>query len=65
MTTQTHIQTRTERLTLEEYLKTPEMKTRFDVVDGEIIMAAAPSLKHQIIGNNMHLVLGQFVQERD
>ena len=65
MTTQTQIKAQTERLTLEEYLKTPEIKSRFDVVDGVIIMAAAPRLIHQIINGNMHLILRRFVDERE
>ena len=65
MTTQTQTRTQTERLTLEEYLKTPEIEGRFDVIDGVIIMAAAPRLIHQIINGNMHFILRQFVNERE
>ena len=63
MTTQTPI--RTQRLTLEEYLDLPGIEGRFDVVDGEIIVAAAPRLIHQIVSGNMHFILRQFVNERE
>ena len=59
MTTQTQI--RTQRLTFEEYLDLPIIEGRFDVVDGEIIMAAAPNVRHQRISGRIFLILQPFV----
>ena len=44
--------TQTHRLTYEEYLKTPEIKVRFDIVDGVMTIAPTPTVAHQrILGN--------------
>ena len=63
MTTQTPI--RTQRLTLEEYLDLPRIEGRFDVVDGEIIMASSPLPEHQVVLREFFLVLHAFVAEHD
>ncbi len=39
--------TTTTRLTYEEYLKEPESMLRYEIVDGEMIMSAAPNPYHQ------------------
>ena len=36
-------------LTYQEYLDLPEMKARYSIVDGELLMAAAPTPDHQMI----------------
>ena len=61
MTTQ--IQTR--RYTFEEYLQLPEAEGRFDVVDGEIILASSPLPEHQIVSRTIFLTLHTFVTERN
>ncbi len=53
-----------KRLTYEEYLKGPEIKARFDIVDGEMIMAPSPTLEHQKILRQLFRSLDQFVAER-
>ena len=53
--------TQTQRLTYEEYLKTPEIKARYDIVDGVMIMAPAPSINHQVVLGNLHAHLRQFI----
>jgi Uma2 family endonuclease len=47
MTTQTRL------LTYEEYLNEPESKERREIVDGEVVMVAAPTLYHQTISVNI------------
>ena len=53
--------TTTKPLTYEEYLDTPEIEGRFDIVDGEMIMAPSPIPEHQIISRKFFLVLHQFI----
>jgi hypothetical protein len=36
----------TKKLTYEEYLKGPEIKARYDIVDGRMIMAPSPTTQH-------------------
>ena len=57
--------TQTQLLTYEEYLDTPEIEGRFDIVDGEIIMAPSPIPEHQIVGSEFHLILGPFAREHN
>ena len=54
----------TKRLTYEEYLKGPEIKARYDIVDGVMIMAPSPTLEHQKILPQLFLSLHRFVAER-
>ncbi len=56
--------TQTKRLTYREYLKTPEIKARYDIVDGVMTIAPAPSLEHQKILRQLFLLLHQFVSEQ-
>ena len=55
--------TQTRRLTYDEYLQGPEIKRRYDIVDGEMIMAPAPTVKHQQILGQIFLLIHQFVTE--
>ena len=55
--------TQTQKLTYEEYLKTPEIKARYDIVDGVMIMAPSPTLRHQTILRQLFLLLNRFVAE--
>ena len=57
--------TTTKPLTYEEYLDTPEIEGRFDIVDGEMIMAAAPTNEHQETIGEFHFILRDFVKERN
>ena len=54
----------TRRLTYEEYLKSPEIKQRYEIVDGEMIMAPAPTVRHQQILRQLFVLLHRFVSER-
>lgn len=53
----------TRKLTYEEYLKSPEIKQRYEIVDGEMIMAPAPTLEHQNILRQLFRLLDRFVIE--
>jgi len=53
--------TQTKRLTYEEYLIGPEIKQRYDIVDGEMIMAPAPTLEHQRILLRLVLIVAPHV----
>ena len=57
--------TQTQLLTYEEYLDTPEIKGRFDIVDGEMIMAPSPIPEHQITFRQFFRILDRFVVERN
>ena len=52
------------RFTYEDYLTTPEDE-RYELLDGHLIMIAAPNLKHQRVQRNLGQKLNQFIQERD
>jgi Uma2 family endonuclease len=54
----------TRRLTYEEYLKGPEIKGRYDIVDGVTITAPTPTLNHQKILRQLFLQVYGFVAER-
>ena len=53
----------TKRLTYEDYLKGPEIKQRYDIIDGEMIMAPSPNLQHQQILGQLFLQVYRFVSE--
>ena len=52
------------RLTYEEYLSTPEIEGRFDIVDGQIIPAPSALVGHQIINRRFFVILDAFISER-
>lgn len=54
---------RTQRLTYEEYLKSPEIKQRYEIVDGKIIMSPSPTRQHQQLLRQLFRVLDPFVTE--
>ena len=47
--------------TYEDYRNTPEDE-RYELIDGELIMAAAPSVIHQIVQDNIGLPLNLFIR---
>jgi len=53
-----------KRLTYDVYLAMPEMKQRYSILDGELVMAAAPNPSHQTIVQELLLKLTPFVRER-
>lgn len=55
----------TKRLTYEDYLSGPEIKQRYDIIDGEMIMAPSPNLQHQQILGQLHFMVRQFLAEHN
>jgi Uma2 family endonuclease len=53
-----------KRLTYDAYLAMPEMKQRYSILDGELVMAASPNPPHQAIVQALLLKLDPFVRER-
>ncbi len=51
------------KLTYEDYAKTPQGE-RWELIDGELIMAAAPNTEHQAIQSYTGVPLASFVDER-
>ena len=57
--------TATNRLTYAEYLKEPESMLRYEIVDGEVIMSAAPHIEHQRTLKRAFRPIDRFVMERE
>ena len=55
----------TKKLTYEGYLASPEIKARYDIIDGEMVMAPAPSLNHQTISRRILSRIDRFVTEHE
>jgi Uma2 family endonuclease len=53
----------THKLTYEEYLAMPEMRCRYEIIDGEMIMAPSPIPIHQWIVGNLYRPLHGFVSQ--
>ena len=53
-----------KHLTYQQYLDLPEMKARYSIVDGELVMAAAPTTEHQRCILELALKLTPVVRER-
>jgi len=51
------------KFTVKDYMSTPNDK-RYQLLDGEMIVAPSPTNKHQTIAMNLALVLQQFVSDR-
>jgi Uma2 family endonuclease len=47
----------TKHLTFANYLFLPTIRQRYDIIDGEMVMTAAPTGRHQWISGNLHLAL--------
>jgi Uma2 family endonuclease len=56
--------TKVEKLTYEAYLALPEMKQRYEIVDGVLIMPPAPTPAHQWFSKRIFSRLDNFVEER-
>jgi Uma2 family endonuclease len=52
-----------KRLTYRQYLDLPEMKARYSIVDGELVLAAAPTTEHQKCTLELALKLSPVVRE--
>jgi len=51
-------------LTYADYLNAPETMERFEIIDGEVVMSARPTLHHQIAMGNIYRPVHRFVSER-
>ncbi len=51
------------KFTVRDYMSTPNDK-RYQLLDGEMIVAPSPTFRHQTIAMNLALVLQHFVSER-
>ncbi len=51
------------RATYEDYLNTPEGE-RYELLDGELVMAPSPSMRHQELAARLFVAVFMFVQER-
>lgn len=56
--------TRQGQYTYADYLLTPE-DTRYELIEGELIMAAAPSIAHQRVARDFGAVLWPFVRDNN
>ena len=52
-----------KHLTYQQYLDLPEMKARYSIIDGELVMAAAPTPDHQTVVLELSSALNSFVRE--
>jgi Uma2 family endonuclease len=52
-----------KHLTYQQYLDLPEMKARYSIVDGELVMAASPTPDHQTVQLELAVILVRFVRE--
>jgi len=43
----------------------PEIKQRYEIINGEIVMSPAPTVDHQWIVGRIFLLLSLFVEERN
>lgn len=53
-----------KHLTYEVYLALPEMKARYSIIDGELVVEATPTPSHQALLLELLLKLSPFVRER-
>ncbi len=57
-------QTRSTKLTYEDYLLFPDDGKRHELIQGDHCITPAPSTKHQRISRNLVTALWTFVQQR-
>jgi Uma2 family endonuclease len=53
-----------KHLTYDVYLSMPEMKQRYSIIDGELVMAPSPTPTHQTVQLEVALKVALFVRER-
>jgi Uma2 family endonuclease len=54
---------KTKQLTYEDYLAMPEIKRRYEIVDGELSVPPSPTPAHQWISANLFRALDRFIRE--
>ena len=50
------------RLTVADYMNTPD-DVRYQLIDGELVLAPSPSTRHQSVSSELFVVLHQFVRQ--
>ena len=55
---------KTKLLTYADYLALPEIKQRYEIIDGELIMTVAPNVKHQMVSGNLYSQLRPSIEKR-
>jgi Uma2 family endonuclease len=51
----------TKRLTFEDYIATPEMMRRYEIIDGELIMPPSPTFEHQWRSKRLLVLIDDYV----
>ena len=51
-------------LTYDDYCEIPNDRNRYEVLEGELNVTPAPSVKHQILSGNLFTVLSRYINER-
>ena len=54
-----------KRLAFSDYLALPETKQRYEIVDGTMLMAPAPTPYHQVVVLNIAVLLRDYIQPMD
>lgn len=52
----------TKHLTFADYLLLPTIVQRYDIIDGEMIMSAAPTPRHQLMIANIFMALNAYLR---
>lgn len=52
------------RSTVADYMQLPDDGPRYELIEGELLMAPAPNLFHQRIAFNLTLILGNYVEKK-
>ncbi len=47
----------------EDYLDLPDDGRRYELVEGDLFVTAAPFIRHQTVSGNLHLLLAPYVRE--
>jgi hypothetical protein len=51
----------TKHLTFADYLLLSTIMQRYDIIDGEMVMSAAPTMRHQWVSQSMCIVLRNYL----
>lgn len=62
--TKTIIEKKKRKYTYEDYCNTPEDK-RYELINGELLMAPSPFINHQRISRKLEVILDKFVTENE
>ena len=54
---------KTKKYTYEDYLNLPDDGKRYEVINGELVMVAAPNTFHQVVSGNLEYLLKSFLQK--